>query len=188
MTSILLTGFGAFEGVDSNPSAALASRFDGDGPVRGVVLPVEFRASAQSLDEALAERDDVSTILCLGVHPGAGYRLECRAGPTLGLDRPDNCGDCGDVVSGQMGGGQGDLRTSIDLDRVLESLLAAGIDSVCISEDAGGYVCERVYRHALVRAEERDAEALFFHVPPLEQIQLEDQARVLRSLLGCLGQ
>lgn len=186
MTSILLTGFGAFEGVDENPSGALAKRFDGQGAVHGAVLPVEFRASAETLDEALASGPEPSLILCLGVHPGPGYRLERRAGPTLGLERPDNAGECGDVVSGQMGGPEGDLVTGLDLESLLETLSHGGEEAVCISEDAGGYVCERIYRHALVRAGERGAEALFFHVPPLTEEPIEAQAEVLHLLLGAL--
>jgi pyrrolidone-carboxylate peptidase len=187
MTSILLTGFGVFEGVDENPSGALARLFDGRGTVRGAVLPVEFRASAATLDEALASGPEPSLILCLGVHPGPGYRLERRAGTTLGLDRPDNAGECGDVVSGEMGGPEGDLVTGLDLDTLLETLSRGGEEAVCISDDAGGYVCERIYRHALVRAGERDAEALFFHVPPLTEEPIEAQAEVLGSLLSALG-
>ena len=187
MTPILITGFGSFEGVDKNPSGALARRFDGQGPVRGAVLPVEFRASAEGLDAALASGPEPSLILCLGVHPGPGYRLERRAGPTLGLERPDNVGECGDVVSGEMGGPEGDLVTGLDLDELLEALSSGGADNVCISEDAGGYVCERVYRHALVRASERGAEALFFHVPPLAEVPIGAQAEVLHSLLATLG-
>ena len=187
MIPILITGFGSFEGVDENPSGALARRFDGQGPVRGAVLPVEFRASAEDLDAALASGPEPSLILCLGVHPGPGYRLERRAGPTLGLERPDNVGECGDVVSGEMGGPEGDLVTSLDLDELLEALSSGGADGVCISEDAGGYVCERVYRHALVRASERGSEALFFHVPPLAEVSIEAQAEVLHSLLATLG-
>ena len=187
MTSILLTGFGTFEGVDENPSGALAMRFDGQGPVRGVVLPVEFRASAETLDEALASGPEPSLILCLGVHPGPGYRLERRADATLGLDRPDNAGECGDAVSGQMGGPEGDLVTGLDLESLLETLSRGGEEDVCISDDAGGYVCERIYRHALVRAGERGAEALFFHVPPLAEVPIEAQVEVLHSLLAALG-
>ncbi len=186
MTSILITGFGAFEGVDENPSGALARRFDGQGAVRSAVLPVEFRASAETLDEALASGPEPSLILCLGVHPGPGYRLERRAGPTLGLDRPDNAGEYGDAVSGQMGGPEGDLVTGLDLESLLKTLSREREEAVSISEDAGGYVCERIYRHALVRAGERGAEALFFHVPPLTEEPIEAQAEVLHSLLGAL--
>ena len=121
------------------------------------------------------------------MHPGPGYRLERRAGPTLGLERPDNAGERGDVVSGAMGGPEGDLVTGLDLDELLETLSSEGADSVYISEDAGGYVCERVYRHALVRAGERGAEALFFHVPPLAEVPIEAQAEVLHSLLAAMG-
>jgi len=139
------------------------------------------------MDEALASGPEPSLILCLGVHPGPGYRLEGRAGPTLGLERPDNAGECGDVVSGEMGGPEGDLVTGLDLDNLLETMSRGGAEGVCISEDAGGYVCERIYRHALVRAGERGADALFFHLPPLTEESIEVQAEVVGSLLSTLG-
>lgn len=184
----LITGFGSFESVSRNPSGALARELDGDPGVVGVELPVSFRGSAAAFDEALATlapgRPDF--LLAMGVHPGAGFRLERRAGAALAVGRTDNDGETGDVVSGAMGGGAGDLATDLDLPALAAELGDLGVGQVKISEDAGGYVCERIYRHALVRGEELGCPALFLHVPPLKQVPLESQAILARALLESL--
>ena len=80
---VLLTGFGAFEEVTDNPSGALARSLDGErlgagssaGVLTGAVLPVSFQRVAPELD-ALVERVQPDAIVSLGVHPGAGFRIE----------------------------------------------------------------------------------------------------------------
>ena len=49
-----------------------------------------------------------------------------------------------------------------------------------ISEDAGGYLCERVFRAGL---EVGVAPALFLHVPPLEVMGAEEQTEVVLAFL-----
>ena len=182
---IFLTGFGAFEGVAENPSGALAKALGEEPGIVGIELPVTFEGSASSYDRALDQLQESSpaALVSLGVHPGSGFRLEARAGALLGSDRPDNAGEVGSTLAGRMGGGEGDLRSSLDLAQLAEELRALDSGEVSISEDAGGYVCERVYRHLLVRAQERGIPGLFFHVPPLEETSLEIQATVVRGLL-----
>ena len=105
-TRLLVTGFGAFERVDENPSGALARALDGEDGVVGVELPVTFRGCAEALDAALARLDGPpEAILCTGVHPEPTFRLERRARARLGNDRPDTAGETGEVVSGAMGSG-----------------------------------------------------------------------------------
>ena len=186
-STILVTGFGAFERVDENPSGALAQVLAADPGLATRELPVTFRGSADALDEGLTEAPGpVSAILCMGVHPGPSFRLERRARATLSSDRPDNDGEAGAVISGAMGGGGADLETRFELEALAEALRAAGAAEVELSEDAGGYVCERIYRHALVRGEERGIPALFLHVPPLAAVPLDHQLAVVRGLLEAL--
>lgn len=183
-----MTGFGAFESVPDNPSGAIARALD-DGRERiGVVLPVSFRGSAEAFDRTLRllRPRRPERILCTGVHPGPGFRLERRARARLGEDRPDNDGVTGAAVSGAMGGGDGDLATRADLEALGRVLRRAGAPEVALSDDAGGYVCERLYRHALVRAAELDVTALFLHVPPLATVPLREQVRAVRALSAAL--
>ncbi|MEE8468972.1 MAG: hypothetical protein V3T22_10970 [Planctomycetota bacterium] len=185
---ILITGFGPFERVTENASGALARELDGDPGVVGVELPVSFRRSAAALDEALAglEPGRPEFLLTMGVQSGPTFRLERRARAALGTGRTDNDGETGDVVSGAMGGGAGDLATDLDLPVLAAELGGLGLGEVTVSEDAGGYLCERIYRHALVRADELGCPALFLHVPPLESVPLASQVIFARALLEAL--
>ena len=180
---LLLTGFGAFESVERNPSGELAQALAGDPGLVTRVLPVTFRGCAQVLDDALAALPRLAGVVCTGVHRGASFRLERRARASLGSARLDNAGEDGAAVSGAMGGGDGDLATSLDLVDLGALLAACGAREVQLSDDAGGYVCERAYRHALVRAAERGVPAVFLHVPPLELVPLEHQLTVVRGFV-----
>jgi len=187
---LLLTGFGSFEDVDRNPSGLLAKAFGERAPegldVFGIELPVTFHGSALELDRALAGLAPrvPHAILALGVHPGSGFRLERRARAVLGTGRPDVAGVHGAEVD--LGGGH-DLATSLDLEPLAAALRRAGAGSVVLSEDAGGYVCERIYRHVLERGRQLGVPALFLHVPPLASSPFERQHAVLRELLLEVG-
>lgn len=186
LPSLLVTGFGPFERVDVNPSGEVARALAGDPGLATVVLPTTFRGSAEALDAALEALDEPPVaIVCIGVHSRGctAPRLERRARSKLRTGRPDVVGETGDVVSGAMGGGAGDLETDLDLERLLELLRSAGAPDVEISEDAGGFVCERIYRHALVRGAERGFPALFLHVPPAAVLPVERQVSLVRTLL-----
>jgi pyroglutamyl-peptidase len=191
---LLVTGFGPFGAVEHNPSGALARALDGDPGLRGVELPVTFRGCAEAWDAALADLAPrrPAALLSLGVHTGDSLRLETRARAKLSSGRADNAGQSGEVLTGSMGGGAGDLETPLDLE-VMESALRAGgwEGTIERSTDAGGYVCERIYRHVLVRGVELGVPGLFLHVPPLAAAPVELQLGPVRALVeairGCLA-
>jgi pyroglutamyl-peptidase len=187
---VLVTGFGAFEEVRANPSGAIAAALR-DAPPPGVrvvggELPVSFVRSAQVLDELLEacpRRPDV--LLALGVHGGGdGFALERRARPGLDAERVDNDGRAGDALDLS---GHGEVATGLDLERLAAVLRAAGAPRVRLSEDAGRYVCERVYHHLLVRAAELGAAGLFLHVPPVDAVPLATQVAAVRALVAALS-
>lgn len=188
---ILVTGFGPYEEVEENPSARLVERLDAEPP-EGVelsvrILPVSFRGAPAELDDALEALDPrrPDLIVGLGVHKkGKTFRLERRATTTLKPGRPDVLGVDGADVPLSPGP---DLQTTLDLDELTETLRKAGAKKVEVSDDAGGYVCERLYRHALERGRELGVPVLFVHVPALEHVSLGVQLRSLRSLLTALA-
>ncbi|MFT5051866.1 MAG: pyroglutamyl-peptidase [Chlamydiales bacterium] len=181
---VLMTGFGAFEQVAENPSGRLACQLDGQalahGRVVGALIPVSFERGPREL-EALVERVQPALILATGVHPGAGFRLERGAQCGLTPGRPDADGvdaeSLGERTAERMG-------TRFDLGPLETILAAAG--PVETSDDAGGYVCECVYRRALEIGDRDRIPSLFLHLPSFEHLPLERQRAGILALLDAL--
>jgi pyroglutamyl-peptidase len=178
-SDLLLCGFGPFPGVSENPSGQAAAALAADPGIHAVVLPVAFRSAPLALDAAM-QRLAPRALVGLGVHPGPEFRLERRARRLLGSDRPDIEGVCAREIALE---GPDELCTGVDLEHLARVLEAAGAPVVRISEDAGGYVCERVYRHLLEAAQRLGVPGVFLHVPPLAALALECQLLVVRALV-----
>jgi len=177
---ILVSGFGPFEGVSENPSGLIAAALAADPGLHTAVLPVSFRGAPRAFDaalEALGAKEPVA-LVGLGVHPGAEFRLERRAAPRLRSTRPDVDGVCASEI--RLEGGE--RHCPLDLDALGSALRAAGA-RVWISSDAGGYVCERLYLHALEVGTRLGVPGVFLHVPPLASVPLDAQIAVVRALL-----
>jgi pyroglutamyl-peptidase len=181
---VLVTGFEAFEAIADNPSAHVARELAARPPagldVRAAVLPVSFARSAGAFDAAFADGAP-ALVLALGVQSrGTGFRLEQRAA-RLVAGRPD--------VDGVDGGGLalgGARETELDLLPLAEALRAAGAVAVEVSSDAGGYVCERLYHHALGAAAARGVPAVFLHLPHADALPADEQAAIVRGFLPAL--
>ena len=188
---VLVTGFGPYEEVEENPSARIAERLDADPPdglelsVR--ILPVTFRGSVSELDAALAalEPRRPDAILCIGAQKkGKRFRVEKRATTELKAGRPDMLGV--DAKELQLGAAPA-LETALDVEALAAALVQGGAKDPEVSEDAGGYVCERIYRHALERGDELEIPAVFLHVPSTKHVSVDKQFRPVRSLLVALA-
>ena len=181
---VLITGFGPFEEVRENPSGALALRLEAQPPpglrVRSSVLPVSFARGPEAFGAVLGSLGErPALILGLGVHKEPGYRIELRA--RARLDKPER-GDVDGVPAAEVRTPPGpDLRTP--LEERLEDF-AAGRDAWRLSEEAGEYVCERVYRVQLEESQRLGCPALFVHVPSYEYADLGEQAREFDTLLA----
>ena len=186
---VLITGFGLFEDRLFNPSRELALRLQATPPVGvrtcAAELPVSFGGVAAAIDEVVdrlqneGERPDV--LLGIGVQRDGSMRLEQRArGHLAPSERVDNDGAATGGVGLELGA---DRATDFDLDRCAGVLRSAGAPWAVVSEDAGGYVCERTYHHLLGRAEGLGARALFLHVPPASIVGIERQERCVRALV-----
>jgi pyroglutamyl-peptidase len=193
---VVVTGFGPFPGVEVNPSGAVALALAGLGPdalggarVRARVLPVSVARAGDAVDALLAELDDTepvppAALLSLGVQREPRFRLELRARARLTSERPDADGQ---AVAGTRLEGEEERRTTLDLEELAGVLEAAGAGDVHRSDDAGGYVCERVYHHVLGRAAELGVRGLFLHVPPEDAVPAERQVPVVAALVAALA-
>jgi pyroglutamyl-peptidase len=194
MRTLLLTGFEPFLDVQLNPSGELARALDGarlrggaggDLEVRGRVLPVAFERAPRELEVALDELGEgVAAVVSLGVHRGSAFRLEERARSVFQSSQPDNDGQLGAAVELD---GPPERRTTLDLERCERWLREAGAAEVSRSSDAGGYLCERIYRAGLDAAQELHVPALFLHIPPVDRLAVSEQERVVRGFLEALA-
>lgn len=189
---LLITGFGPFEGVLENPSGRLVTdlleRPPGDFDVVGEVLPVSFGRAPARLGELLAELAPRVPDLAVstGMHRQPGFRVELLARRRLvNAERVDVDGVVAAAADPEGVSAQGVLETSLAarLPELLEDL-----PGWRLSRDAGGYVCERVYRTLLEWGAAAERPALFVHVPQYEfrgpEAQREETLRFLRPLLG----
>jgi pyrrolidone-carboxylate peptidase len=186
-----VTGFGAFEDVEANASGELALALAADPPngleVHSGLLPVSFRRAPEAWDQHLAsfEPRRPGIILCMGVHKADGFRLERRA--RLRIVNPDRSDVDGGATLEGVDAPSADFWTPFDLEALVAQLEGAAPQRLSISEDAGGYVCERVYHHSLARAERISARALFLHVPRVETLAVRRQFPFVRRLLESLA-
>lgn len=191
---VLATGFEAFEDHATNPSAGVARGLEQAPPpgveVASCVLPVSFRRAGAALDEALdglrAEARVPDLILSFGVHPRPGWRLEARARGWLeGRGRPDNDGvDAAEGNDARARPADAARFCRLDVQQLALALMELSPEPTSLSWDAGGYVCERLYGHALRRADELGAAALFVHVPPAHFTPLAVQVERMRDVLS----
>jgi len=183
---VFVTGFGSFEEVEDNPSAAVARRLSAAPPagieVRSTVLPVSFARAPGVIDEALAELAPRVPDLLLGLgvdKRGTGYRLELRArGRLEGAERQDVDGGVASGATLDLGP---DLRTELDLAGLANVLEA---EALRLSEDAGGYVCERICHHLLARGRQLERPALFVHVPPSACKSVAEQTHFVTAVIA----
>ncbi len=185
---VLVTGFGPFPEVPRNCSGPLALALQ-DRPPPGIevvarVLPASFRRAPEAYDELLETLGGrrPCLLLALGVHRKAGFRLERRARRGLtGTKRLDVDGTVAREVSEEGP----PLDTPLDLEGVARTMARSeSAETFSVSDDAGDYVCERTYRHALERAGDLGIPGMFVHVPKERFTPLPRQREVLARLVS----
>ena len=187
---VLVTGFGPFEDRRHNPSRAVAAALEREPPpglrVRSRELPVSFLAAPREVERFVARhaRSRPVLVLGLGVQRKGYFRFERRARGRTTTRRVDNDGTVGASLGSRVGP---TLRTTLDVRRLAHLLREAGAHDVRISNDAGGYVCERTYHALLESAGKRCVPALFLHVPPAKDVPSRTQARLVRAWLAALA-
>ena len=186
LPKILLTGFGPFLDVLLNPSGEIARALDGKKlsgvQVSSRVLPAAYRSVGPAFAEALEEMAPTVPValLSLGVHRGSPYRLEKRARPVLDSAQLDADGVRGNQLDFL---GERELHTTLDVPKLVTALEDGGAEAVVVSENAGGYVCERCYYEVLTLAERLALPGFFLHVPPLKFASVEQQLAPIESMI-----
>lgn len=168
---IVLTGFGAFPGVEMNPSAHLVECLPLDLPplagheVGVHVLPVTYRACAEWAGRALSpEPPDI--LLHIGVRASAsGFELERMGRNVCRLDLADAEGAYWPAPA-VVPEGPAMLPATLPADELQARLVPANLP-LGLSDDAGGYVCNFIHYHSLWQVQQRRAHtwAGFLDIP-----------------------
>jgi pyroglutamyl-peptidase len=171
MPPFLLTGFEPFQQWTINSSWEVAWRVAGalGGPVVARRLPVDYHAARAELLRLLQELRPAAC-LCMGLTPAASFCVERRARKPVQFDGVP---------------GEADLPGAWPWEALVASLGKSPVP-VCLSEDAGQYVCESTYWSLLDfrRREGHPARAAFLHVPPLsEQFPVDVLAAAVELLV-----
>ena len=170
MTQLLLTGFGPFEGFDTNPSRRLVERSGCDHEV----LEVSYAGTSAFFESLDSKR--FQTLLMIGAHGSATkLKLEMLAHNWIGPSKDVR----GHAPIGKIQDGSrilaGTLWNSLSLENVLRS------EPIEKSFHAGSYLCNYVYYRALSLFP--DKRVGFLHVPSEGTIPLKDQEKALKKLV-----
>jgi pyroglutamyl-peptidase len=160
---ILVTGFGPFGDVISNPSGRVARACAETGSVDALILPTSFARARAAILGALDGRD---AVLMLGVASCArAFAVELIG---RNADDPKNADVDGERRAGEIVvGGPETLPVTVDTDRIVEAIAKAG-EPVIRSRSAGAYVCNHVLYSVLHAAHGSPLRAGFVHLPPDE--------------------
>ena len=169
--AILLTGFGAFPGIDSNATAdlipelaeAARARFPGH-EVIDEVLPVEWNRAPQALKHLLGRARAVLA-LHFGVSPEVtGFQIEL-VGRNVRGPRQDATGEL-PAYETVVASGPAILASTLPAERIVARLTRGGFPC-CTSNNAGNYLCNALMYHSLNAASALPAPFLsgFIHVP-----------------------
>ncbi len=179
----LITGFGAFPGVDINPSETVVSRLAGrrvaEVTLVGHVLDVSFERVGEQLAGALAREkavrgSDPVFVLHFGVAVGAEViRVEEQAINTRISSTGDVDGACFEATPIEPCLASGEVRrSSVAASGVLATMVkdlnAHGLPARA-STDAGRYVCNHLYFRSLRALEETGVPCLFCHLPEVDE-------------------
>jgi pyroglutamyl-peptidase len=186
---VLVTGFGPYEEISDNPSRDVARGLEREPPrgvrVAAAELPVSFANAPRELARWIGSLPEPPTaLLGLGMQRKPWFRLERRARGRYDTERLDNEGLTPSREPLELGPA---LETVLDLEPLAAALRAAGAQDVRISEDAGGYVCDRVFRELLTAGERLGVPAAFLHVPPAHVCSVRTQVTFVRELASALA-
>ncbi len=175
MPNLIVTGFGPFDTLISNPSSdiisALSCRDD-------IVLAIpEVNVSISGVDSALAQIAGIQSpfiIVHFGVDMNArGIKIEPQAFNEKNFRIPDQDGNvC--ILQQIVEGGAAILSTSLNVTDLVS------LDPCCrLSTDPGRYICNLLYYKSLISG----YRSVFIHVPPFSVIPIKKQLEVISRIL-----
>lgn len=192
----VVTGFGPFQGVRSNPTTQICHKLDGHLRKHGRADLADAIVSRQVMETAAAvvrgsldlvarmEDDTVKTVyLHLGVNArGNLFHVEECAYNDATFRVPDRDGyrptkEC--IVEDQEWGHC--LKTELDVEALVDTLNATETRAI-VSTDPGRFVCNYTYYYSL----SQHPYAIFLHVPPFAVAGEGVQLRLVADLMEAI--
>lgn len=202
---VLLTGFGSFEEIVTNPSTLIVQLLVDhvehlkDRDIRIHVYPnpiiVVYEDVYKLVPDLVKDYPNVEYFIHVGVHQEAtNFRIERRArhGP---YERKDVLGHSfSEENDSKWHSLPDELFTPIDAQSLVETVKAdVKIDRIETSEDAGLFLCEFIFYNSLFQTQLLrkttgiPANSLFFHVPTgLSSGEIEQGRDILLSIIRAL--
>lgn len=177
MKKIVLTGFGEFGKVKTNPTRLIAEAFEKEDGIESFVLPVEYDYCFTPISEitgeifihtGVAESRDAITIEKYAYNENKSFTAD-----NIGLFYN------GDEI---IEGGDDILSSPFDIELLAAALEKEGI-TASPSTDPGRYVCNNLYYQSLYKGNR----ALFIHFPSLKRMTIEEDIRALTIIIKHLG-
>ncbi len=174
----LVTGFRPFLDVAENPSALLVESLDRNWAgetgicLETSLLDTVYANMRELLGELLCGEPDV-LVLTGYSSLASGLKIETRATSLCSPRYPDANGWCPQPAQDPVAHL---VNETVDFPRLVDALRESGI-AAYLSQDAGEYVCNHSYWHALNLIEERglSTRALFLHLPAIEEMMSPPQ-------------
>ncbi|KAL7149129.1 hypothetical protein ABFS83_05G018700 [Erythranthe nasuta] len=204
---INVTGFKRFHGVDTNPTETIVNNLrdyvESNGPnadyTLGICRVLEtagtgavtqlYKVLESGISTGINSDNKNVVWLHLGISSGAlKFAIERQAINEASFCCPDQLGWQPQQLPIILGdGGVSERReTTCSVDAILEILKMKGYD-LTISNDAGRFVCNFVYYHSLMYAEQKGHKCLFVHIPPFSRVYEETQMQFVLALLEAIA-
>jgi pyroglutamyl-peptidase len=170
MSTILVTGFEAFDKSAINPSAEIVKALKGDDLVTAI-LPVVFGQASAQLRE-LIDLHKPSAVLCLGLAVGRSEITPERI--AINLDNARIADNAGNQPLEQRiipDGPDGHFST-LPIEKMVASMKAAGIPA-SISLSAGTFVCNHIFYVMQDYLKDSSIKSGFMHVPLMDEQRKE---------------
>lgn len=172
MKKIILTGFEPFSNNSINPTLLIAKELDGKKNISSFILPVVYDECWKKIEN---EMGDIFLLMGLASTRSI-ITLEEYAYNEKRASILDNNNT---IFNGEeiIPGGPKRLSSPFNVKEI------ASTSSLEISVDPGRYVCNNLYYNALYR----DKNALFIHLPSLENMTLEEEKKAILSIIEILS-
>jgi pyroglutamyl-peptidase len=204
MPTVLITGFGPFDGVPENPTEKIVKLFERENSIKREGWTVVYKVMEVSVSEcskfhtevksSVEELPDVYIHLGVNGH-GTCIQLEQTAYNNMTFRCADESGFKAEKQkideSREL---ECPIHTAFDLKKIVDSvndtaeIMKDDIKPMVVSTDPGRFLCNYIYFQSLLNleADTKSAKAVFCHIPPFEVISMDTQVPLLKKVMNSI--